>query len=300
MHTEFKNWPRFASLATTSIVAGSAALAMPSFGAWSVPASIEALPGSSSTLNTTAIDGCASHSPDGLTIIFNSNRSGNFDLYMATRTSLSEGFGDPVPLPASVNSSANESCATLAHGKRLYFSSDRHDPAYDLYVTRLGPKGWSTPARLGPNINNAGTQEEVAAFYEDDEGREVMIFTRRAGAAGKLYQSVAGGPATLVQGGPHSSASDVRASVTHDGRTIYWDSTRTGSLGGPDIWYATRSNTSEAWGQAVHSLELSSAGTDMRPFISWDGRFLTMSSTRTGSESAVPDTWYSIRDRARP
>jgi hypothetical protein len=187
-----------ASLAGGCVLAGSAALAMPSFGAWSTPASIESLPGSSSAMNTAAIDGCASHSPDGLTIVFNSNRSGNHDLYMATRASMSEGFGDPVPLPLSVNSPANESCATIANGKRLYFSSDRDDPAYDLYVTRLGPEGWSAPSRLGPNINTAGAQEEVAAFYEDDEGREVIIFTRRVGAAGKLYQSIAGGPATLV------------------------------------------------------------------------------------------------------
>ena len=284
-------------LFAASIIALSAAsaVAAKSFGDWTQPASIEALPGSSNAINTPAVDGCASHSPDGLTLVFNSDRTGNFDLYLATRSSKSEGFGDPVRLPEPVNTPANEACATIANGKRIYFSSDRDDPAYDLYVTRLGPKGWSTPTRLGPNINTAGMLEEAAAFYEDDEGREVMIFTRRSGPAGKLYQSIAGGPATLVQGGPHSSASDLRASVTHDGRTIFWDSTRTGSLGGPDIWYATRSNTSEPWGQAIHLTELSSAGFDLRPFINWDGKFLTMSSNRTGSESPAPDIWFASR-----
>lgn len=284
--------------ARSFVVAGltaSAAVAMPSFGDWSAPANLESLPGSSNAINTPAVDGCASHSPDGLTLVFNSNRTGNFDLYIATRSSTSEGFGDPVPLPAPVNTSANEACATITHGKRIYFSSDRDDPNYDLYVTRHGPNGWTTPTRLGPNINTDATLDEVAAFYEDDEGREVMIFTRRAGPTGKLYQSVDGGPATLVQGGPHSSASDVRASVTHDGRTIFWDSTRAGSLGGPDIWYATRSNTSQPWGQAIHLAELSSDGLDLRPFINWDGNFLTMSSNRTGSASPAPDIWFTAR-----
>lgn len=285
---------RLAAGAGLIALTATAAMSAKSWGDWSTPESIEALPGSSTALNTGAVDGCASHSKDGLTLVYNSNRTGNFDLYMATRSSTSEGFGNPVRLPAPVNGPSNEACATITNGKNIYFSSDRDDPAYDLYVAREGPKGWSAPRRLGPNINKPGELDEAATFYEDDEGREVMIFTRRVGAAGKLYQSIDGGPASLVQGGPHSSASDLRASVTHDGRTIFWDSTRTGSQG-PDIWTATRSSTSEPWGQAVHLTELSSAGQDLRPFISWDGSFLTMSSNRAGSESAAPDIWFATR-----
>lgn len=285
---------RVTALAAVLVSATLAAMPTKKFGEWSTPANIEALPGSSTAINTASIDGCASHSADGLTLVFNSNRTGDFDLYTATRSSVDEGFGTPVALPEPVNTAGVEACGTLARGKRLYFTSSRDDPAGDLYVTRYGPKGWTTPERLGPNVNNDGTMEEVAAFYEDDQGREVMIFTRRTGVPGKLYQSVDGGPATLVQGGPHSSASDVRASVTHDGRTIFWDSTRPGSQG-PDIWYATRSSTSDPWGQAIHLTELSSDGLDLRPFISWDGRFLTMSSTRTGSESPAPDMWFAVR-----
>jgi len=294
MNRVISNHLRLAAGAGLIALAAAAAMATKSGGDWSTPASIEALPGSSNSINTLAVDGCASHSADGLTLVFNSNRTGNFDLYMATRASVSEGFGAPVALPAPVNTAGLESCATIANGKRLYFTSNRDDAAGDLYVTRYGPNGWTTPIRLGPNINTDGTQEEVAAFYEDDEGREVMIFTRREGAGGHLYQSIAGGPATLVQGGPHSSASDLRASVTHDGRTIFWDSSRPGSQGN-DIWYATRSNTSEPWGQAIHLPELSSDELDLRPFINWDGNFLTMSSNRTGSESPAPDIWFVTR-----
>lgn len=294
MNSFFSNQLRLVAGASLIVSAMAAGMPTKKFGDWSTPASLESLPGSSGAINTPAVDGCASHSPDGLTLVFNSNRTGDFDLYMATRSNVNEGFGDPVALPAPVNSPEFEACGTIARGKRLYFSSGRDDPAGDLYVTRHGPKGWTRPVRLGPNINNDGTLEEVAAFYEDDQGREVMIFTRRDGAGGHLYQSVNGGPATLVQGGPHSSASDLRASVTHDGRTIYWDSTRAGSQGN-DIWYATRSNTSQPWGQAIHLPELSSDSLDLRPFISWNGRFLTMSSNRAGSESPAPDIWFTAR-----
>ena len=217
---------------------------------------------------------------------------------MATRSSTSEGFGAPISLPASINTSANEACPTIANGNRLYFSSDRHDPAYDLYVSKRGPNGWSAPVRLGPNINTDGMLEETVDFYEERDG-EVMIFTRRnsAGTVSDIYQSIDGGPASLVQGGPHSSAADARASVTNDGLTIFWDSTRSGGLGGPDLYHATRSSTSQPFGTAIHLQSLSSPAFDARPYISKDGTVLTFSSGRTGSESAAPDIWFATREK---
>ena len=270
------------------------------WGEWSPPASIESLPGSSHALNTPAVDGCASLSPDGLTLLFTSNRSGKFKLYTATRSSNSEGFGPPNLMPAPVNDSHNDSCPTLTSGKTLYFSSDRDDPANDIYVTKLGPDGWSEPENLGSNINTPGMLDESPAFYEDDQGREVMLFSSRRldGSQGKIYQSVNGGPKSLVGGGPNSSASDNRPSVTRDGLTIFFDSTRYGTLGGPDLYYATRSNTSEPFGSAIHLQNLSSPAFDARPFISKDGSMLTYSSARIGSKSAAPDIWFSSRDKS--
>src|SRR5215210_8940428 len=88
------------------VLASAAAVTAKNWDDWSAPANLESLPGSSGGLNTPAVDGCASHSPDGLKIIFNSNRGGDFDLYVASRSDTSEGFGAPVRLPAPVNSSA--------------------------------------------------------------------------------------------------------------------------------------------------------------------------------------------------
>ena len=285
---------------TISLIAltTAAPLSAKNWDDWNAPLNIETLPGSSGALNTPAVDGCASLSPDGLTITFNSDRTGNHDIYTATRSSTSAGFGNPVRLPEPVNTSSIDSCPTIASGHRLYFTSFRDGGGGDLYVSRLGKDGWSAPERLGPNINTENMQEETADFYEDDQGREVMVFTRRPSVGpGKIYQSVDGGPATLVQGGPHSSAADHRASVTRDGLEIFWDSTRSGTLGGADIYYATRSNTSEPFGTAVHLPELSSPALDLRPFISKDGSFLTFSSNQAGSESPAPDIWIATREK---
>jgi len=277
----------------------TAALAMPSFGDWSAPADIESLPGSSSDVNSPSIDGCASISPDGLSLAFNSFRNLNQDIYIATRTTTSRGFGDPVLLPAPINTAAQEFCPTLVRGNRLFFSSSRDGGlgTGDLFVSKLGPNGWSQPEKLGPAINSSGSVEEAPSFYQDDEGREVMLFSRRpngafTGLGGKIYESVNGAPATLVAGGPNGASSDGdnRPSVTHDGNTIFWDSLRTGSLGGPDIWYATRSSPSQPFGQAIQLTQLSTSANDTRPYVSWNGGMLII--------SAPNDMWFSTRDRA--
>jgi len=279
-------------------LASASALGAKNWDEWSSPENLESLPGSSPAVNTPAVDGCASHSADGLTIVFNSNRGGDQDLYMAKRSSTDAGFGAPVRLPEPVNTSANEACPTIVTGNRLYFSSDRADPGYDIYVTKHGPNGWSEPTNLGPNINRDGYLDESAAFYEDGD-HQVMLFSSRSPGddVGKIYQSVDGGPRSLVQGGPHSSASDNRPSVTRDGLTIFFDSTRTGSLGGPDLYYATRSSTSQPFGTAIHLQQLSSPAFDARANISKDGSFITFSSNRAGSTSPAPDIWFATRDK---
>lgn len=183
-------------------LACASAVAAKNWGEWSAPQSIEAMPGASSLLNTAAVDGCSSMSHDGLELYFTSSRAGSMavDIWVARRSSTSEGFGAPENLGAPVNSPAVDFCPTIRPGKRLYFSSTRHDGAGDLYVSRLGKDGWSTPENLGPNINSPSV-EESASFYEDEEGREVMLFSSRRSGRGQIYQSIDGGPAQLVAGG---------------------------------------------------------------------------------------------------
>lgn len=290
-------------LAGATVALAVTAVAIPPMGNWGSPATIESLEGSSTELNTPSVDGCASLSRDGLTTFFLSFRTGNADIFMARRSSTAEGFGNPVRLPSPVNTGSNEICPTIAQGNHLYFTRFGEDPAGDLYVSKFAGKVWTTPTRLGSNINVQGMTEEAPTFYEDDEGRQVMIFSRRPpgppiGTGGNLYQSVDGGPATFVQGGPNSSDADNRASVTHDGLTIFWDSTRFGTLGDSDLWYATRSSTSQPWGAAIHLSSLSSPAHDSRPFISWDGTLLLFTSARVGSESPAPDMWFTTREKA--
>lgn len=279
---------------------GTMVLALPRFGDWGTPVNAEASPQSSPALNTPAVDGCVSLSRDGLSLAFNSNRAGNQDIYLARRESTKLGFGTPERLPFPINTSADEFCPTLVMGNQIYFSRNRTGDPGDLFVSHEGPDGWDDPEPLGPGINTA-LMEESAAFYEDDAGNTVMLFSRReaSGADGNIFTSIAGADAVPLGGGTNSAASDNRPSITHDGRTIFFDSTRTGTLGGPDLWYATRESTSVPFGSAVHLGELNSPDFDARPSISWDGTELLFSSNRTGSESPAPDIWRSARSKSR-
>jgi Tol biopolymer transport system component len=92
-----------------------------------------------------------------------------------------------------------------------------------------------------------------------------------------------------------SSASDARPNVRSDGLEIVWDSTRTGTLGGPDIWTATRSSVNDPWGTAAH-LEngINSPANETRASLSADGRRLVFGSTRPGGEGSA-DIYVSTR-----
>ena len=143
--------------------------------------------------------------------------------------------------------------------------------------------------------------DEAATFYEDEQGNRAMLFSRRQanGTGGNIFVSIEGAPAMPIGGGPDSSASDNRPSVTHDGLTLFFDSTRGGGLGGPDIWVTSRESTSDPFGAASNLQALNSGGFDARPSVSWDGTELFFSSGRSGNESPAPDIWRASRKKAK-
>lgn len=288
-----------ATCAIGALVAASA-FADPRFADWQAPVSAEAMPGSSTAINTTAIDGCVSLSRDGLSLYFNSNRSGSQDIYVATRPDTSSGFGAPEQLPATINTASGEFCPTFSQGNRLYFSRSSATDVGDIYVSKFGPEGWGEAEPLGSNVNST-SMEEAADFYDDESGRSVMIFSRRNpnGSGGSIYMSVDGAQAELIPGSVNAAGANNRPSISKDGRTIFFDSTRTGGLGAQDLYFATRASAEGEFGPAVNLVALNSPLFDARPSLSWDGSELIFSSNRAGGESPAPDIYVSTRERAR-
>lgn len=287
----------------------TAAVAARAFGEWGPP--VSAQQGSHPELNTASNDGCPILSPNGRELYIASNRPGGLggqDIWVAYRRSTRDGWGPPVNLGAPVNSAADDFCPTPVRGKRLFFVSKRDEPNGDIYMTDLRGRKWVPPVRLGPNVNSAD-QEWSPAWFRDDAGHEVLYFssTRPGGPGGQdIYYSVnAGrygsadyGPAQLAPGALNTAADDARPNVSRDGREIVFDSTRPGTLGGPDIWTATRASTSALWSEATHLAGLSSPAPDTRASLSWDGSFLLFGSGREGGEGQA-DVYLSTRERVR-
>jgi len=95
--------------------------------------------------------------------------------------------------------------------------------------------------------------------------------------------------------GLNTAAEDSRPNVRHDGREIVFDSTRPGTLGGPDIWTAMRTHATDAWSAPVHlDAPINSSATESRASLSWDGVTMVFGSTRPGGEGSS-DIYVSTR-----
>ena len=101
-------------------------------------------------------------------------------------------------------------------------------------------------------------------------GAKLAASTR--GGTQDIYKSVNWGPAEPVTE-LNTPFDDSRPNVRHDGKEIVFDSTRTPNLGGPDVWIATRSSTSQPWSAPKHLPGVSSPAADTpRPPPRGDGR----------------------------
>lgn len=280
---------------TLSIAGTATALYAKEFGGWSAPVSAEV--GSHHNLNTAFNDGCPILSPDGLSLYMATNRDGGLggqDIWIARRDSVTDGWGEPVNAGAPVNSAVDDFCPTPVRGRRLFFVSKRDDENGDIYETRLDRDGWRVPTRLGTDVNSPA-QEWSPSYFEDEAGNEVLYFSSTRAGGQDIYASTNYGPAQAVTE-LNTTFDDARPNVRRDGREIVFDSTRPFTLGGPDIWIATRPDTASPWSAPEHLAHLSSSAGDTRASLSWDGTFMVFGSGRSGGEGQA-DIYVSTRPR---
>jgi len=110
------------------------------------------------TVNSSDYEFTPEISSDGLELYFESNRPGGVggeDIYVSTRATTEEEWGEPVNLGPTINSSLWEHCPTIsADGLTLFFDIDF--PAGDLMVTRRATKDddWGEPVNLGHSASD--------------------------------------------------------------------------------------------------------------------------------------------------
>jgi hypothetical protein len=279
------------------------------YSGWSPALSAElAPPGAHPNFNTALLDGCPFPSRDGKMFFMASTRSGGLggiDIWVSTRQSVDEPWGEPVNVGTPVNSASNDFCPTIARdGHTFYFVSNRPGGCGgdDIYVTRLrDDSGFDEPENVGCQVNSVGNEASPVPLPEPTRGPVLYFSSTQAGgyaadAPGAttgdadIYMSESHGgvfePAALVPG-VNSAFEDGQPNVRRDALEIFFYSTRPGTLGLADIYSATRARTSDVWATPVNlGPNVNSAAADTRPSPSWDGTTLYFGSTRAGGEGA--------------
>ncbi len=297
------------------VVTAAAFAHPPRFSDWEPAINLESIPGTSTELNTQFLDGCPIQAPDGLSLYMASNRPGGvggLDIWVATRAHRGDPWGAPVNLGAPVNSPQDDFCPSPTRGPRFFFVSTRPGGCgdADVYVTRLRDGQWDAPANLGCHVNSPAAEASPSLFA--GHGGHVLYFSsaRPGGYAPEppntqpdsdIYQAeeLSGGsfgPAELVLG-LNTADQDARPNVRLDGLEVVFDSTRPGTLGGPDIYSSTRDSRRAEWSAPVNlGLDVNTASNETRASLSRGGRTMLFGSNRPGTEGST-DIYVTTRER---
>ncbi len=245
-------------------------------------------PSALSGINTTSVESAPTLSGDELTIYFYSDREGGLggtDIYVATRSSLGEAFGNVAPVTA-VNTASNEADpAFAADGTTLAFASDRSS-VYQLYTTTMVPgSGFAAPVAIGAPLASTTSDDENGSFPLSSDS--FWFASTRPGGAGDndIYTSswsrgAFGAPSWV--GAIASSSDEGAPTLSKDGLTIFFASNRPGGVGQYDIWRATRSVMTDSFGSPQDVTELNTVNFDRPGWLSADNCRLYLSSAPDG------------------
>ena len=218
--------------------------------AWGTPVDLGAV------VNSASDDANPALSSDGHWLFFASPRPGGFggsDLYQSYRADVHDDFGwePPTNLGSNVNTAGTE------NGTGGYFDNGGHPQLYfgsiraggiggsDIYESDLQPDGTWGPAALVAELSS--TSQDNRPNLRSD-GLEIFFYSSRPGGSGgnDLWTATrastdATWSAPVNLGATvNSSANDAHPSLSGDGRTLVFDSARTGGSGADDLYVTTR------------------------------------------------------------
>jgi Tol biopolymer transport system component len=212
-------------------------------------------------INTPFVDGAPSLSPDGHLLFFHSNRPGAvglFDIYVAHRSGSTneEDWEEPVKLGPDVNTADDEQGPEYVAsdgGGALYFNRGNQGlQQSDLYRVGVKRDGRTEgPAQPVTELNAPAFNDAAPTVRAD--AREILFWSRRPVSLGGIdiwvstRQSANHPWSPPENAGPplNTEFDDVHPELSQDGRTLFFASNRTGSLGGLDLWMTTRHASSK-------------------------------------------------------
>jgi Tol biopolymer transport system component len=164
----------------------------------------------------------------------------------------------------------------------------------DVDAAPLGP--FAAPAPIA-ELNTASLEEDPTLTADQ---LEIFFVSDRAGGAGltDIWTStrvsttgVWSVPSNVVQ--LDSVSSELHPHVALDGLSMYLASDRAGTVGGLDIWFATRASRTAPWTAPVRVVELSSTANDFSAAPDSTNLVMVVDSDRGGA--SLKDLYISTR-----
>jgi len=212
-------------------------------------------------------------------------------------------FGTPENLGPMVNSADLEGFFDISSdGLELYYGSDRLGGQGDIWVTTREnvTDPWELSFNPGTPVN--GPYGEGAPCLTFD-GLSLYFGSNRPGGSGNWDIYVATRKTTddpweePVNLGPsvNSTSDESSPSISADGLSLYFQSSRPSGFGDVDIYVTTRESISDPWIPAVNlGSTVNNTGLDLCPRISKDGLLLCFSRFPSGM-AYPPELWLTRR-----
>jgi hypothetical protein len=174
---------------------------------------------------------------------------GSADLFVLKRDTVDADWGPLLNLGPTVNLSTNDYAPLMSpDGLALYFASTNRPGGHgrsDLWVTTRTTQSnpWGVPTNLGPTVNSPSwdhwpsmSPDGLLLFFGSGrpgglDGSDIWM-TRRASLSDPWEQAANLGSPVNTPG------DDDMASISPDGYTLYFCTTRPGGYGGYDLWQA--------------------------------------------------------------
>ncbi|MDP1745851.1 MAG: hypothetical protein Q8L90_09755, partial [Bacteroidota bacterium] len=165
----------------------------------------------------------------------------------------------------------------------------------------LKDKKWLAPRKLGPTINLPDVNNSAIALSNDGQKMILYRYDGNQTENGDLFESSLNGeewsPPLRLPASINSNDNETSASISPDGKTIYFVSNRKLGVGEKDIWYSTQENNG-IWGNAVNIGESINTDKDEESvFIHPNGNTLFFSSKGHTSIGGY-DIFMSVLDSA--
>ncbi len=240
-------------------------------GPWGAPTAIPITP---------VADDDPSATGDLLELYFNREE----DIYVVTRASTADPWGTPEVVDELSSAEAETTPEVSYDGLTIYFASTRAPTlgGNDIWMATRASRAdpWGTPEHV-PELSSAAAEgapvmaDATTILIDTDRAGTLDIFIATRASATEPWDTPIAIPelnGAEFEGNPVLDA---------DKLTIYFDSNRTGES---ELYVATRTSPTAAFGAPVPITELNSTSSDTDPWLSPDGRTMYFTSNRDGTQ----------------